>query len=154
MVESVRRCAGETWGRAVRIDHVRHIRPHVRSTGFFLRCERLHRYPHGCNSRDDCFAFEHGVDSLTQWFIRQDYGVWLVTPAAVVPPAESRKLGNIFRRGNQSNMWTCDRHTDIFESTPLPNCATLSRSTDGIRLPGRPIRQRGLRRRLKNMLWK
>jgi hypothetical protein len=126
--------------------------PHVRSTGFFVRCERLHRYPHGCNSRDECLAFESGVDSLTQWCVRQGYGVWLVTPATVVPLAESRKLDNVFRRGDQSNIWTFDRNTDLFENATPERRQQLSRGADNLIPPRPPKWRRGLKR-LKNMLW-
>ena len=34
---------------------------HLRGTGFFVRCERMHRYPHGVNSREESFAFEIGT---------------------------------------------------------------------------------------------
>ena len=127
-------------------------RPHVRSTGFFIRCERLHRYPHGCNSRDECIAFESGVDSLTQWCIRQGYGAWLVSPVAVVPLAESRKLDNIFRRGDQSNIWTFDRNTDLFESATPERRERLSRGADNTIPPRPPKWRRGLTR-LKSILW-
>jgi hypothetical protein len=127
------------------------IRPHVRSTGFFVRCERLHRYPHGCNSRDECWAFEHGADSLTQWCAAKGYGVWLVAPAAVVPLGESRTLGNIFRCGNQSNVWTWDRHTNLFETGTPTKRAHLSRITDGLPHIRESVSQRGMRR-LKDFL--
>jgi hypothetical protein len=126
--------------------------PHVRSTGFFVRCERLHRYPHGCNSRDECLAFESGVDSLTQWCVRRGYGVWLVTPVAVVPLAESRNLDNVFRRGDQSNIWTFDRNTDLFESATPERREQLSRGADNLIPPRPPKWRRGLKR-IKNMVW-
>ncbi len=104
--------------------------PHIRGTGFFIRCERIHRYPHGCNSREELFEFEAGPDSLSQWCIRKGYGAWLVAPEATVPLAASRELMNVFRRGDQSNIWTYDKHTEFYDKVSIEEKIELARRSD------------------------
>ena len=108
---------------------------HLRGTGFFVRCERMQRYPYGCNSSRESHWFEHGPDSLSQWCVRQGFGAWLVTPNEVVPLSDSRRPSNIFRRGDQSNIWTFDKHTDLFEKASTDERARVSRQADGVRPP-------------------
>lgn len=103
---------------------------HVRGTGFFVRCERIHRYPFGCNSREESFEFESGPNSLTLWCRKQGYGVWLVTPSGTVPLERSRDVNNIFRRGDQSNIWTFDKHTDIYDNADQLNKNFLAHVSD------------------------
>ncbi len=91
-------------------------RPHIRGTGYLIRCGRIHRYPHGCNSREESLTHEAGETSLTDWCINEGYGAWLVTPEKTVPLAESRSLPNIFRRGDQSNIWIYDKHTEVYDN--------------------------------------
>ena len=105
--------------------------PHIRGTGFFVRCERMHRYPHGVNSRDESFEFESGPDSLTQWCIRQGYGAWLVTPQITVGPEHFRVPDKIFRREDQSNIYTYDKHTDAFENSSEEKKLKLESLADG-----------------------
>lgn len=89
--------------------------PHVRGTGYFLRCGRFQRYPYGINSRIETFKWEWGPNSLTKWFIREGYGVWLVTPNGTLSIDDAHNMTNGFRNGDQSNIWTFDKHTDLFE---------------------------------------
>ncbi|MDQ0391127.1 hypothetical protein J3R73_000919 [Labrys monachus] len=122
--------------------------PHIRGTGFFVRCERMHRYPHGCNSKEESWEFESGPDSLSQWCLRQGYGAWLVTPDTVVPLEKSRNLPNIYRRGDQSNILTFDKHTDIFERSSEKERKMLSRDAEGY------VRRKKLSRRIKSWIRK
>jgi hypothetical protein len=114
-------------------------RAHIRGTGFFVRCERMHRYPHGCNSREESFEFEAGPDSITTWCIREGFGAWLVAPQATVTLERSRDLDNIFRRGDQSNIWTFDKHTDAFENADDELRKVLTELSDGLRNAPNPI---------------
>lgn len=89
--------------------------PHVRGTGFMVRCGRLRDYPHRVDTREESFEFEAGPESLTYWFRRRHYGVWIVTPNKTVTLAQARHLEHGFRRGLQTDIWTFDKHTDVFE---------------------------------------
>ena len=88
---------------------------HIRGTGFFIRCGLLHEYPFQVNSREESFSFEVGPESLTEWCIDNDYGAWIVTPRKTVSLNRAEFLRNGFRRGNQTDIWTFDKHTDLFE---------------------------------------
>lgn len=105
--------------------------PHIRGTGYFLRCGRFQRYPHGINSRLDTFKWEWGPDSLTTWFRRQGYGVWVVTPGGVFSFDDACVMPNGFRRGDQSNIWTFDKHTDLFEQANTENKLALTNCSWG-----------------------
>ena len=89
--------------------------PHVRGTGFMVRCGQLQAYPHRVNSRKESLDFEAGPESLTNWFLRRRDGVWIVTPRKTVPLAAARHLEHGFRREQQTDIWTFDKHTDVFE---------------------------------------
>lgn len=104
--------------------------PHIRGTGFFISCGLLQVYPHGCNSREESFQFEYGPDSITKWCSREGLGVWLVTPQQTVPILESRTIDNIFRRGDQSNIWTYDKYTDLYEIANIDEKTALALKTD------------------------
>ncbi len=125
---------------------------HIRTNGFFIRCERMHRYPHGCNSRKECFDFELGPDLLSQWCIREGYGVWLVAPEATVPLVASRELSNVFKRGDQSNIWTYDNHTEAFDNASLKKKIMETRRSDGTKRrliwPLRPLQKRLVERNI------
>ena len=115
---------------------------HIRTTGFFIRCERVHRYPYGCNSKEESLAWEHAPHSISQWCIQQGYGAWLVTPEATVTLENSRELDNVFRRGDQSNIWTYDKHTDLFDEASPEEKIKLAYRADGHK------RRRGFKKRL------
>ena len=104
---------------------------HIRGTGLFTKCGIIHRYPYGVNSREESFEFEAGDNSLTTWCLNKGYGVWLVTPQATVPVAQGRELPDVFRRGNQSNVWTFDKHTDLYEVAALNEKEALAGKADG-----------------------
>ena len=122
--------------------------PHVRGTGYFLRCGRFQRYPYGINSRAETFKWEWGPNSLTKWFIREGHGVWVVAPNGVLSFDEARTMDNGFRKGDQSNIWTFDKHTDLFEQadpahkSALTNCSWSKQqasSMNGVRLLLHPL---------------
>jgi hypothetical protein len=117
-------------------------KPHVRGTGYFLRCGRFQRYPYGINSRNETFKWEWGPNSLTTWFVREGYGVWVVAPDGVLSLDEARTMKNNFRNGDQSNIWTFDKHTEIFELAPQEEKDNLTNRTWG---PQSEAQTRGVR---------
>lgn len=110
------------YGSMVSFEH----RPHIRGTGFLIRCGRIQRYPYGCNSRPESLKFEVGPNSITNWCLRQGYGAWVVTPAGIVPMEAAREIRNGFRQGDQSNIWTLDKHSAIFDKASAKERALLS----------------------------
>jgi hypothetical protein len=101
-------------------------RPHIRGTGFLIRCGRIQRYPYGCNSRTESLKFEVGPNSITNWCLRQGYGAWVVAPDGVYAMEDARSIRNGFRQGDQSNIWTFDKHTAIFEAADAAERAKLT----------------------------
>lgn len=135
--------------------------PHVRGTGYFLRCGRFQRYPYGINSRTETFKWEWGPNSLTSWFIRQGYGIWVVTPEGVLSFDDARTMVNGFRNGDQSAIWTFDKHTDVFEQADvgqkqyLTNCSWGPNSgsfTKGVRMLLHPLFESDINPEIKSEL--
>ena len=90
---------------------------HLRGTGFFIRSGLMQGYPLIANSKESSWLFESGPLSLTQWVMKQGREAYLVVPdGSVCPSSEFRSLDNIYRRGNQGNIWTYDKHTDIYKN--------------------------------------
>lgn len=52
--------------------------PHIRTTGFFCAPATLNKYPNRIRTTQDRYPFEHGVNSLTQWALRQSLPVFVV----------------------------------------------------------------------------
>ncbi len=114
--ESARQVHGDgLYGSTASWEHSRHIR----GTGFFIRCGLLHEYPVAVNSREESFSFEVGPKSLTEWCLKNKYGVWVVMPEKTVSLRRAEFLKNGFRQGDQTNIWTFDKHTDLFEKGTL-----------------------------------
>ncbi len=104
--------------------------PHIRGTAYFIRAGRIQRYPHGCNSREESFEHEAGENSLSTWCLDQGFGAWVVTPEKTVPLLESRSLENVFRKGDQSNIWIFDKHTELFERASREEREALTSRAD------------------------
>lgn len=113
-------------------------RPHIRSTGFMIRAGWLHSYPGVCNSREEAMAFESGPDSITAWMLLNGNHVWLVTPQATVSLAQSRDLENVYRHGDQSNIWIRDRHTDLFDEADAYHKQMMTLGALNQRMPKDP----------------
>jgi hypothetical protein len=89
---------------------------HLRGTGFFIQTGLMQAYPFVADSKESSWLFESGPLSLTQWVLAQGYGAYLVTPDGLISPTSRfRVLDNIYRKGDQSNVWTYDKHTDIYK---------------------------------------
>lgn len=91
----------------------RHL--HLRGTGIFMRCGMMQSYPLICNNKKQSWLVESGKHSLTWWFLKNKKSVYLVTPSGVVGPDQFRCLNNTYRKGNQSNIWVYDKHSDIYD---------------------------------------
>ena len=89
--------------------------PHIRGSGYCLRVESYLQYPHLVNSRDASFKAEFGPDSLTNWFIKNKRGAFLVTREGIYSHDMFRVPDNIFRRGDQSALINRDKHSLIYD---------------------------------------
>jgi hypothetical protein len=109
--------ARNTYGEALygsSASYERHL--HLRGTGIFMPCGMMQSYPLICNNKKQSWLVESGSRSLTWWFIKNQKGAYLVTPNGVVGANQFRSLSNIYRRGNQSNLWIYDKHSDIYDN--------------------------------------
>ncbi len=91
----------------------RHL--HLRGTGIFMRCGMMQSYPLVCNNKQQSWLVESGNRSITWWYLKNQKGVYLVTPNETVGPNLFRSLKNIYRSGDQSNLWVYDKHSDIYD---------------------------------------
>lgn len=108
---------------------------HLRGTGFFCRAGRIQQYPFFANTREQSFKFEAGPDSLSRHFMRNGWGAYLVTPDGIYPPEDFRAPNNIFRRGDQSNIWSFDRHTDMYDNSTPEEKIVWEQKADGAYQP-------------------
>jgi len=108
--------AKSTYGDALygsSASYERHL--HLRGTGIFMRCGMMQSYPLFCNNKKQSWLVESGKRSLTWWFLKNKKNAYLVTPNGVVGPNLFRSLNDIYRSGNQSNLWVYDKHSDIYD---------------------------------------
>lgn len=88
--------------------------PHLRTSGLCFAPELMRRYGWTVHDRGDTYRFESLQWNFTTWAGDQGYPVKLVTWDGVYDEKDWRRPPDIFRRGDQSNCLTWDRHTDWF----------------------------------------
>jgi len=88
--------------------------PHVRTACFGCNPNTLRRFPYTIDSRIKGFYFESGMWNMSHWYEDMGYPIHFVTWDGVYAKPDWRKPPNIFRRGDQSNLLVCDRHTEMF----------------------------------------
>ena len=104
---------------------------HIRGTGYCLRVESYLQYPHLIDSRQKTFDAEFGPDSLTNWFVANKRGAFLVTFDGIYSQEHFRTPDNIFRRGNQSVILNRDKHSLIYDEASPEEKIRLSKLSDG-----------------------
>lgn len=107
--------------------------PHVRTSCFACPPDLLSEYPHTIDTRDKCCRFEHRPDAwnFTHWVLDKGLPVKMVLPAGRYDLPDWRKPENIFRRGDQRNLLTWDRHNDIYREADGVVKAQLEARADG-----------------------
>lgn len=100
-------------------------RLHIRGTGFMCKAKHVQDYPVKVTSKMESFDFESGAGSLTQRILATRE-IWLVTPSGVHSSGNMRLIPNGFRRGDQSNILTYDKHTDYYDNAPTREREELS----------------------------
>lgn len=106
--------------------------PHLRTGCFAVHPKLMRDYPLKVDTRDKCCSFEARPGNFTQWVMEQDYPVLMVTENAYLEQKYWRKPKNIFRRGDQSNCLTWDRHNDIYFAASDEEKAILAQRADGL----------------------
>ena len=104
---------------------------HIRTACFATNPKTFSRYPHKIDSRVKGFLCESGVWNLSHWYADAGYLVVMVTWDGVYSKDDWRKPSNIFRRGDQSNLLVCDRHTDLYLKASPGERVSLERCADG-----------------------
>lgn len=105
--------------------------PHIRTACFSTNPNTFDRYPYRIESREHGFRFESGMWNMCQWYEDMGYPVWMVTWDGMYKKPEWRTPPNIFRRGDQSAMLVCDRHTDIYKNADAKERERLEKAANG-----------------------
>jgi len=88
---------------------------HIRGTGFMCKAIHVQHYPTVVSNRTLSRQFESGPTCLTARL--QELGnVYIVTKSGVHLPESALELANGFRRGDQSDLLTFDKYTDLYEN--------------------------------------
>lgn len=88
--------------------------PHLRTGCFAVHPKLMRDYPHAIDTRDKCCSFESRPGNFTWWALGHGFKAMMVTESGCFDIRDCRKPDNIFRRGDQSNCLTWDRHNDIY----------------------------------------
>lgn len=104
--------------------------PHVRTACFGYNPKRLRKYPFLIDSRIKGFYFESGMWSFMRWNEDMGYLVRMVLWDGVYERKDWRKPPNIFRRGDQSNLLVCDRHTEMYNTANTQLKRNLAKVAD------------------------
>ncbi len=112
------------------------IQPHIRTPCMIFQPKIINDYPWEVNSRDDTWRFEvFGFPpenmNFTQWVRDKGGKTMLVTWDGVYDQPDWRKPPNIFRRGDQSNLVTWDRHCEAYAVSDAEGKAKLEGLANG-----------------------
>lgn len=102
---------------------------HLRGTGFFVRADAIHNCPIGVNSRPESHEWENRSDNFTIWCMKTGIPPRLVAPSGVYEASDFRKPENGFRSGDQSDIWTRDKYTLLYDqASPMERSVLNARS--------------------------
>lgn len=104
---------------------------HLRGTGFLVRAEAIHKCPIGVNTRAESQEWEHGPNNFTLWCMHNGFHPKLVAPSGIYEPPQFRELTNGFSSGDQSDIWTRDKHTQFYDETDPGYKAALNKIRNG-----------------------
>lgn len=105
--------------------------PHIRTCCWAFDPKTFAQYPHTIDSREKTFQAESGKLSIFDWYAWKNLRAILVTVEGSYERGDWRKPKNIFRRGDQSNCFVFDRHSDIYASADNQIKLELERRADG-----------------------
>ncbi|HEY3932571.1 MAG TPA: hypothetical protein VGM58_09415 [Verrucomicrobiae bacterium] len=102
--------------------------PHIRTCFFGFNPMRLREYPYVIDTRKKAHFFECRKWNFTKRFGR---AAFMVTWDGVYQQANWRTPPNIFRRGDQTNLLTWDKHSRIYADAKPSKKKILERDADG-----------------------
>jgi len=105
--------------------------PHIRTCCWAFDPRTFIRYPHIIDTRQKTFRAESGDLSITAWYEAQGKPRIMVACDGCYAQSDWRKPSNIFRRGDQSNCFVRDRHTDLWDDSSPERKQELSDWADG-----------------------
>jgi len=108
------------------------VSPHIRTSCIATPAKLLLDYPLAVKTRYEGCIFEHSPKNFSIWAKGQGYKVAIVTPTIVLDLQESRSYPNVFRRGDQSECFISDRHTQIYSLSNKVNKKRLEELADGV----------------------
>ena len=88
------------------------VRPHIRTTGFWLNPAVMNEYPHRVTVPEQRYPFEHGPECLTSWALARGLQVLMVTWIGEYSWPQWDTIPNGFHRGDQSALLFGDRISD------------------------------------------
>jgi hypothetical protein len=88
------------------------VYPHIRTTGFWMAPSLMNRYPHRVTDPSQRYAFEHGMNSLTQWVRNQYLKCMVCTWDGEYDYPNWDSFPNGIHRGDQSALIVSDRYCD------------------------------------------
>ena len=88
------------------------VRPHIRTTAFWLAPALFNQYPHHVTEPGQRYEFEHGATCLTSWVYGRGLGVWVVGWSGIYRQSQWHFIPNGFHSGDQSDMLAGDRHSE------------------------------------------
>lgn len=106
-------------------------RPHIRNCCWAFDTDTFKQYPHIIDTRARTYRAESGDLSITRWYEDQGKPRIMVAKDGFYHQADWRKPDNIFRRGDQSNCFVGDRHSDNFETGTPEEREKQSKDADG-----------------------
>ncbi len=89
-----------------------HVRPHIRTTGFWMRPGLLTEYCPTMIDNDRRYEFEHGATCLTSWIKLKGLHPWVVCWNSEHPIHRSREIPGGYHNGDQRNVVFGDKHTE------------------------------------------
>lgn len=105
--------------------------PHLRTPALAFSPEIVRKYPHPVTNRWEAGEFEHGPENIALWAMNMGYPSILVAPSGEYGVDQWRDLPNGFRRGNQTDCFVYDRHTDAYKQANKEVKWQLTRKADG-----------------------
>lgn len=104
--------------------------PHLRTPAIAFSPEVMRKYPTLVTNREQAAHFEAGPDNFSLWADREGFPSCLVTRLGSFCMEAWRNVPNGFRRGDQSNCYVWDRHTDLYKHAKQGEKYRLERKAD------------------------
>jgi len=93
--------------------------PHVRTNSFLIKAKDLLKYPYKLNYKRkfDCWRFESGRHSLTNFFKKKRFNIIVVNSKSNIFNKNSWKYSDTYFYKEQKSIIIKDKHTDLFNNS-------------------------------------